>query len=372
MSRPGDSGQSQWALVRKRFAKHRVAVISLNVLVALYLMALLAEFVAPYPTSFKDLDHIYQPPQPPGWSWSEGVSIPLTQRHVDPITYRSTYITDPAVRVPLGWFVEGEPYRLWGMIPASTHLFGVDVAAFRATHPELEVTPRWYLFGGDRFGQDIASRLIYGARVSLSIGMAAIVITFILGLAIGGFSGYLGGTADNLVQRGIEIINGFPQLPLWLALSALVPSHWPPLLIYLAITLVLALLSWTGLARVVRGRVLALREEDYTTAARLLGASHSRIIGIHLLPGVTSHVIVALTLAIPAMILGETALSFLGLGLRPPVISWGVMLQDCMDMQIVENYPWILLPVLAIVVTVLAFNFLGDGLRDAADPYAAK
>ncbi len=200
----------------------------------------------------------------------------------------------------------------------------------------------------------------------------SILVTFFLGIVIGGISGYVGGAVDNIIQRSIEIINAFPQLPLWLALGAALPSDWPPLRIYFAITIVLSLLGWTGLARVVRGKLLSLREEDYAVAARLLGASHRRVIFRHLLPGFTSHIIVELTLRVPIMILGETSLSFLGLGLRPPVVSWGVMLQDCMNMQAVANYPWLLLPVVFIILAVLCFNFLGDGLRDAADPYSAR
>ncbi|MFP4380849.1 MAG: ABC transporter permease [Candidatus Sumerlaeia bacterium] len=222
--------------------------------------------------------------------------------------------------------------------------------------------------GADKFGHDIFSRLVYGSRISLSIGLVA--ITFIMGATIGGISGYMGGPVDTLIQRVIEIINAFPRIPLWLALAAIVPPHWSSLQTYFAITLMLSMLNWTGLARVVRGKILSLREEDYAIAARLLGAGHPRVLFRHLLPGFTSHIIVTLTLSIPGMILGETALNFLGLGLRPPVISWGVMLQDCLNMQVVANYPWLGMPIFMIVLTVLSFNFLGDGLRDAADPYA--
>jgi peptide/nickel transport system permease protein len=224
--------------------------------------------------------------------------------------------------------------------------------------------------GADKYGQDILSRIVYGARISLSVGLVAILVTFVLGLSIGGLSGYVGGNTDNVIQRSIEILNGFPQLPMWLALAAAMPSDWSPLLIYFMITVVLSLFGWMGLARVVRGKILALREEDYATAARLIGASHSRILFRHLLPGFLSHIIVTLTLSVPGMILGETALSFLGLGLRPPIVSWGVMLQDCMNISAVADFPWLLIPVIFIVLTVLSFNFLGDGLRDAADPYA--
>jgi peptide/nickel transport system permease protein len=265
--------------------------------------------------------------------------------------------------------VQGAPYRFFGLFTARRHFFGVKDTAARRPDGAL---PTFYFLGADKYGQDILSRIIYGSRVSLSVGLVAIAVTFALGVTIGGLSGYAGGKTDNVIQRAIEIVNAFPQIPLWLAFGAVLPLEWSPLATYFAITLVLSLLAWTNLARVVRGKILALREEDYATAARLLGASHTRILFRHLLPGFTSHIIVVLTMSVPTMILGETSLSFLGLGLRPPVVSWGVMLQDCLSLQTVADYPWLLMPVVLIVLTVLGFNFLGDGLRDAADPYAAK
>jgi peptide/nickel transport system permease protein len=275
--------------------------------------------------------------------------------------------------VPLGFFVRGDAYRFWGLFPANRHFFGVDldeVAGERGiTLPEARRTATFHLMGCDRYGRDLFSRIIYGARISLSIGLLAIVSTFVLGLVIGGISGYAGGKTDLVIQRVIEIINAIPRLPMWLAVGAAVPAHWSGLTTYFCITLLLSLLGWTGLARVVRGKILSLREEDYALAARLLGASDRRILFRHLLPGFTSHILVALTLRVPVMILGETSLSFLGLGLRPPIVSWGVLLQDCMSMRAVAQTPWLLLPVVFIILTVLSFNFLGDGLRDAADPY---
>ncbi len=353
----------QWQLIGRRFAKHRAATASLYLLLALYLVALFAEFVAPHNPSWHNTDMIYAPPQPPAFNLRDGLHVRGLQRHIDPVTLKNSYIRTDEV-IPLGLFVRGEPYRLWGLIPFDRHLIGPRDGKADA--------PPFYFLGADKYGRDIFSRLVFGARVSLSIGLVAIAVTFLIGVSVGGVSGYVGGGTDNFIQRFIEVVNSFPQLPLWLALAAVLPADWPPMQTYFAITILLSLLGWTGLARVVRGKVLALREEDYAVAARLLGAGHGRVIFRHLLPGVTSHIIVSLTLSVPAMILGETALSFLGLGLRPPVVSWGVMLQDCMNMDVVANYPWLLAPVLAIILAVLAFNFLGDGLRDAADPYGGK
>lgn len=360
---------SQWELIRLRFARHQLAKVSLYVLVVFYFIALFAEFFAPYTQSWKDLDYSYCPPTVPKFSWEHGLHTYSLKRQVDMITLRKSYFRDTDDIVKLGFFVEGVPYKLFGLIPTNRHFFGVDLSYAPAASGDGRNAPAFFLLGADRYGHDILSRLVYGSRISLSIGLVSIFITFILGISIGGLSGYCGGWVDTLIQRIIEIINSFPQLPLWLAIGAIVPSDWPALRVYFAITVVLSLLNWTGLARVVRGKILSLREEDYAVAARLLGASHQRVLFRHLLPGFTSHIIVTLTLSVPGMILGETALSFLGLGLRPPVVSWGVMLQDCLDLQVVANYPWLLMPVILIIITVLSFNFLGDGLRDAADPY---
>jgi peptide/nickel transport system permease protein len=364
---------TQWQLIRLRFSRHRLAVGSLYLLVVLYFMALLAGFWAPYTQSWREMEFANCYPQLPQFTFSDGLHFDTVTIQRDPITLKTYYVTDPDRPVPLGFLVEGEPYRLFGLIELKTRFMGVDEPAWRALNPDAEVEaspPPFLLLGSDRYGHDILSRIIYGSRISLSIGLVAIAITFVLGLTLGGISGYVGGGVDTFIQRAIEIIASFPQLPLWLAFGAFMPRHWSALQSYFAITLVLSLLGWTGLARVVRGKILSLREEDYAVAARLIGAGHGRVLMRHLLPGFTSHIIVSLTLSVPGMILGETALSFLGLGLRPPIVSWGVMLQDCMNLQVVANYPWLLMPVLFIVVTVLAFNFLGDGLRDAADPYS--
>ncbi len=361
---------SQWQLVRRRFKRHRLAVFSLFVLIVLYVLAIFCEFFSPYGREWRNLDYMYAPPQLPKFNFEHGWHVDAVEVNSDPITFQKRYTYVEGEVVPLSFFVKGESYRLWGMFDMERRFFGVDHRAVERGDIAEEKAV-FYFMGADKYGHDILSRLIYGSRISLSIGMLAIFITSILGILIGGISGYMGGGVDDLVQRGIEIVNSFPQLPLWLALAAIMPADWPMVVMYLGITLVLSLLGWTGLARVVRGKILSLREEDYAVAARLLGASHGRVLFRHLVPGFTSHIIVVITLSVPAMILGETALSFLGLGLRPPVVSWGVMLQDTMQLQAVANYPWLLMPVVPIVVTVLAFNFLGDGMRDAADPYAS-
>lgn len=366
-SEPGSL--SQWALIRRRFRQHRLAVGSLFLLAVFYLLAAGAEFFAPYPRQWRDLSHAYCPPQLPRFTWADGWHVAGMRAAVDPLTFKKTYLEDPAQRVSLGFLVRGEPYRLWGFIPLDRHFFGVKTGSAPRDEGAM---PTFFFLGADKYGRDILSRLIHGSRISLSVGLVAIAVTFVLGVTIGGISGYFGGRVDTFIQRVIEVVNAFPQIPLWLAFGAVLPIDWPPLSTYFAITLVLSLLGWTGLARVVRGKILTLREEDYATAARLLGATHARILFRHLLPGFTSHIIVVLTMSVPAMILGETSLSFLGLGLRPPIVSWGVMLQDCLSIQTVANYPWLLMPVVMIVLTVLCFNFLGDGLRDAADPYATK
>ncbi len=368
---------SQWQLIQRAFRKHKLAVASLHLLVLLYLMAALAEFVAPYTSQYEDLEHVYTPPQLVRFSLRHGFYTFNIVRHVDPITCQVAYVLDRTDHLPLGFFVRGEPYRLWGLIAWDRHLFGIDHARYAPpvalpgglTGSARRLAPAFHLLGADKYGRDIYSRIVYGARISLSVGIIAIVVTFILGVSIGGISGYLGGAVDTVIQRSIEIVSAFPQLPLWMALGAAMPSDWSPLQTYFSITVVLALLGWTGLARVVRGKILSLREEDYAVAARLLGAGHGRIIFRHLLPGFTSHIIVSLTMQIPFMVLGETSLSFLGLGLRDPVVSWGVLLQDCMNVQVVADYPWMLMPAVFLILFVLSCNFMGDGLRDAADPY---
>jgi peptide/nickel transport system permease protein len=365
---------NQRQLMSLKFKKHKLAIIALFFLITLYIIAIFAGFFAPYNGLSRNLKYTYCPPSKMGFSFSKGgfYSKGLIQK-TDPVLLKKYYEDAPENDAPLGLFVRGEAYNLLGLFKTNIHLLGVDYSKIKNYDPVKDKGRYvWFLTGTDQLGHDIFSRIINGARVSLSVGLVGIAISFILGIILGGISGYCPGKIDTVIQRLIEIIHSFPSIPLWLALAAVVPQDWSPLQTYFAITLLLSLLSWTGLARVVRGKILSLREEDYAMAARLLGASDTRILFKHLVPGFTSHIIVSLTLVIPGMILGETSLSFLGLGLRDPVVSWGVMLRDCMDIRAVIFYPWLLTPIIFLVATVLSFNFLGDGLRDAADPYASK
>jgi len=277
----------------------------------------------------------------------------------DPVTLRPIYEKDNSTIYPIGLFVPGDSYRFWGLFETDQHLFGTagnDVAPI-------------FVMGTDVIGRDVFSRAIHGGRISLSVGLVGIAISFILGLLLGGVSGFFGGVIDDVIQRVIEVITTLPTIPLWMALAAALPREWPQLRIYFATTLILSILGWTGLARTVRGRLLSMREEDFVLAAKLDGESEWAIITRYMLPGFLSYIIVSLTGSLPGMILGETALSFLGIGLNPPMISWGVMLNDAQDIMNLAHYPWILWPVPVVVLTVLMFNFAGDGLRDAADPY---
>jgi peptide/nickel transport system permease protein len=281
-----------------------------------------------------------------------------TVMELDVETQTMRYVELPAKRYPIKFFVRGEPYDFLGLFASDLHFFGVDAPGML------------YLFGTDRMGRDVFSRCLYGCRISLSIGMLGVFLSMMLGLTLGGVSGYRGGWVDGLIQRTIEVIRCFPSIPLWMGLSASMPPHWGGLKVYFVITIILSLIGWTDLARMVRGKLIALREEEFVLAARFAGAGHARIIFRHLLPSFTSHIIVTVTLAIPGMILGETALSFLGIGLRPPITSLGVLLKEAQNVTTIALYPWLLIPVAFVILIVLSFNFVGDGLRDAVDPYS--
>lgn len=351
---------SQWRLMWWRFRRHKVAVAAGLVLALAYGSILITEFLAPYGLETRDTGFIYAPPQVPRLFHDGRLVGPFVyglDYRLNMETLQREYVADRTDVQPIRFFCRGDPYRLWGLIPADWHLMC----------PAEDGT--LFLLGTDRLGRDMASRLLYGARISLTVGLIGIAISFTLGITIGGAAGYFGGRVDNVVQRVIEILRSLPELPLWMALSAAVPVTWSPIVVYFAITVILGMLDWPGLARAVRSKLLALREEDFCTAARLMGARPSRIIGRHLLPNFMSHLIASASLSIPTMILGETALSFLGLGLRPPVTSWGVLLTEAQNIEAVALYPWLLTPMAPVIIVVLAFNFFGDGLRDAADPY---
>ncbi len=352
---------TQWELIWWRFRRHRLAVISGVLLGLLYLTAIFAEFVSPYTPSMRFDGYQQGPPvRVHMYKEGEGLQRPFiyaVKRELDPETFRYHFVEDESQSYPVRFFVKGEPYKLLGIFPTDRHLFGTE-------------GPPLLLFGADRLGRDLLSRTLYGARISLSIGLVGVFLSFVLGVLLGGLSGYLGGMVDEVIQRTIDFLISIPALPFWMALSAALPRDWPVIRTYFAITIILSVIGWCGLARVVRGKLLSLREEDYTLAARAAGASHWRIIIKHLLPGFTSHLIVSITLSIPQMILGETALSFIGLGMQPPAVSWGVLLQDAQNIVAIAHQPWMLIPALFVIATVLLFNFVGDGLRDAADPYA--
>lgn len=351
---------SQLRLMWWKFKRHRLALISLIFLAAAYAMIVVVEFLAPYNLHTRNVDYIHAPPQSIHLFDKGSFVGPFVYGRsmtLDMDTLRRVYTDDPNRVEKLRFFCSGDPYRFWGLVEARLHL------VCPAEGGEL------FLLGSDRLGRDVLSRILYGARISLTIGLLGVSVSFLLGIVIGGLAGYKGGIFDLVVQRVIEVLQSIPSIPLWMALAAIMPVTWSPLLIYVGITLILGLLDWTGLARAVRSKLLALREEDYVLAAQLMGARTSRIIGRHLVPGFMSHLIATATMSIPGMILGETALSFLGLGLRPPITSWGILLTEARSVSTIAFYPWLLYPTIPVILVILAFNFLGDGLRDAADPY---
>jgi len=353
----------QWQLVWWKFRRHTLAQIAMVVLGILYFIAIFAEFLAPHQPLNRYKDFAASPPSKirirdvdGNFHWP---FIYATVRERDPVTFRPFYAEDTSRRYPIKLFTRGDAYTMWGLIKSDVHLFGTEAN---------DVAPL-FVFGADSIGRDVLSRIFFGGRISLSVGLLGVLLSFFLGLILGGISGYYGGVADEIIQRIIEVLSALPDIPLWMALAAAMPQDWPQLRIYFYTTIILAIRGWTGLARVVRGRLLSMREEDFVMAAKLDGEGERRIIARYMLPGFMSYIIVALTLAIPGMIIGETSLSFLGIGLKSPTVSWGVMLNEAQDIMVVAQLPWVLLPVVFVVLAVLMFNFLGDGLRDAADPY---
>lgn len=352
---------SQWQLMWRRFKRHKLALLGGTLLAIFYFLAIFAPFLSPYAPHQPFDDYLNMEPITLNFVDEDGFSLrPFIygiKSSRDLETLRKIYEVDKSEKYYLNFFVRGPEYKLFNLIPSSMHLFGVEEPG------------RVFLFGTDKLGRDLFSRNLFASRISLSIGLVGVAFTFILGCLFGGISGYFGGVIDTVIQRIIEFFLAIPTLPLWMSLSAALPRDWSQIQIYLAITVILALRNWCGLARIVRGKLISMRTDDYVMAAKIAGSSEGRIIVRHLLPGFLSYLIVNLTLAIPAMIIGETALSFLGLGLRSPVVSWGVLLNQAQKIRVVAQYPWILLPGVFVVIAVLAFNFIGDGLRDAADPY---
>jgi peptide/nickel transport system permease protein len=352
---------SQWKLVWWRFRKHRLAVVGTVIVLLIYLVALFAEFVAPFTPDAFDADYTYAPPQRLHFFDNDGFGLYVYgyRSELNEETLVRTFVVDESKKIPVRLFARGNEYKMWGLFESDLHLLG-----------PVEKGEPMYLLGANDQGQDMLSRIVFGARVSMSIGLVGVALSFVFGVFLGGISGYYAGTTDMAIQRLIEVLMSIPTLPLWLGLSAALPPEWSPLRVYFGITIILSLIGWTDLARVVRGRFLSLRGEDFVMAAELDGSSKPRIILRHMLPSFASHVIASLTLAVPAMILAETALSFLGLGLQPPIVSWGVLLQEAQNIRSVATAPWLLLPGFAVIIAVLALNFMGDGLRDSADPYA--
>lgn len=350
---------SQWQLMWRKFKKHKLALTGGSVLAVFYIVVIFCEFLAPYGPRTRS-SYTYAPPQRIHFfDKGEGFQWPFVydqKKEFDSVTFRFVYEQDKSKKYFLHFFVKGETYKFWNLFETNLHFFGTEGASL-------------FLLGTDLLGRDLLTRIIYGSRISLSIGLVGIAISFLLGLTIGGVAGYFGGLTDEIVMRIVDFSISIPTLPLWMALSAALPLDWPIVKTYFAIGILFSIVGWGGLARVVRGKLLALRQEDFAMAAKIAGASEGRIITRHLLPSFLSYIIVSLTLSLPAMILGETALSFIGLGLQPPAVSWGVLLKDTQKLVAIAHHPWLLFPGLFVIIAILMFNFVGDGLRDAADPY---
>lgn len=351
-----------WKLVWWRFRKNKLAVISGIVLIFFYMIVLVPGFFAVQDPEKTTAKLSFIPPQ--GIAFFRAghfMSVPAIEGKRDSVTLRMKWTVDPEHRVGVRPFAKGFEYEVLGLFKTDVHLFGLS---------DPEQADGFFLLGTDRLGRDVWSRLMYGTRTSMTVGLIAVILSVVLGVLLGGVSGYFGGIADMIIQRVIEILQSLPTIPIWLAMSAALPRDWPPTKVFFAITIILAFIGWTTLGREVRGRFLSLREEDFVLAAELSGASRFRIIVNHMVPAFMSHIIATSTLAIPVMIINETSLSFLGLGIRPPAISWGVLLQEAQNIQTVAQASWLLMPGLAVIIAVLAFNLVGDGLRDAADPYS--
>jgi peptide/nickel transport system permease protein len=353
---------SQWQLMARKFRRSRLAIAGAVVIALLYVVAAFCEFLAPYDAQSRQVDYSYARPQAVHWFDSRhGLYfrpfVYALKGDRNPVTRRKTYVEDREKVYPIRLFVQGVPYKMWGFLPGDVHLLGVDKPG------------TFFPFGTDELGRDVLSRVVYATRISMSVGLVGVAISFALGCILGGISGYYGGHVDLVIQRVIEFLLAIPTIPLWMGLAAAFPHDWSPIQVYFAITIILSLINWCYLARVVRGKLLELREEDFVMAALIAGAAQRHVIFRHLLPSFMSYLIVNLTLAIPYTILGETALSFLGLGIQAPAVSWGVLLRDAQNVETVALYPWLMAPVFAVIIAVLCLNFLGDGLRDAADPY---
>ncbi len=358
-ARNAELDMSNSRLLWLRFKQHKLGLISAIFLLLAYFSLPFAGFIAPYTPNERLEDYIYAPPQMISLFHDGqfiGPHVYPTVAEMDLETFSWKYVPDKDTPLPLEYFCEGGSYRLAGVYVTDKHMFCAPEGA------------TIFLFGADRLGRDVFSRILYGAQLSLTVGLVGITVSFVIGIVLGSIAGYFGGFLDWVINRVIEILRSLPELPLWLALSAAVPSHWSPVAVFFIISIILGILDWPGLARAVRSKFLSLREEEFVKAAEMMGAKPSRVIRKHLLPNFLSHLIASATLSIPAMILGETALSFLGLGLRAPAVSWGVMLNDAQNLASIEIYPWTAIPMLPIVIVVLAFNFFGDGLRDAMDP----
>jgi peptide/nickel transport system permease protein len=356
---------SQWQLMWWKFRKHKPAIVGGIIILILYLVAIFSEPIAVYDPKDYSRVHTYAPPQRVRFVHNGRFQLrPFVYRldgKRNPESMRMEFTVNTDVQYPLKFLAGGNPYKMWGLWEGSFHL---------VTFEDTDGEGTLFLLGTDRMGRDVWSRIMYGARTSMSIGLVGVFMTFAFGITIGGFSGYYGGLFDAVVQRVIEFIRSIPSIPLWMSLSASLPVDWKPTQVYFAISIILSVLNWTGLARVVRSQFLALREEDFVMAAQLAGASEPRIVFRHLVPAFLSHIIASITVSVPGVILAETSLSFLGLGIRPPAISWGVLLQESMNLRAVATAPWVMAPGLFVVMVVLSYQFLGDGLRDAADPYS--